>query len=167
MTALRFLIDENLSVKMPDVAHRRGFEAAHVAHLGLGQWKDWNILEIIRQQHWILVTNNATQINVSTKSGGNRYHGALFEFLRNDVLDAKPYAFTNKPPNKSPFKWNQYGFELDGPVRIPKLFNGKDRLFFMANYESFRQRLNSQSLFSVPTSAMFGIPFLATRSSEF
>jgi hypothetical protein len=99
--------------------------------------------------------HNATQINVLTKSGGNQYHGAVFEFLRNDVLDAVPYSFTSKPQTKSPFKWNQFGFELDGPVRIPKLFNGRDRLFFMSNYEVFRQRQNSQGIFSVPTAAMF------------
>ena len=102
---------------------------------------------------------NATQINVSTKGGGNKYHGALFEFLRNDKLDAKPYAFAANPPAKSPFKWNQYGFELDGPVRIPKIFNGRDRLFFMANYEAFRQRRNFNGIFTVPTAAMFGGDF--------
>ena len=53
---------------------------------------------------------NATQINVLTKSGGNDYHGTLFEFLRNDKLDAKNYAFTTARPPKDPFKWNQYGF---------------------------------------------------------
>ncbi|HMF77845.1 MAG TPA: TonB-dependent receptor [Bryobacteraceae bacterium] len=103
--------------------------------------------------------HNATQINVLTKSGGNQYHGALFEFLRNEVLDAKPYSFTSRPQNKNPFKWNQYGFELDGPVRIPKLFNGKDKLFFLANYEAFRQRQNTQGVFNVPTAAMFNGDF--------
>ncbi len=103
--------------------------------------------------------HNSTQINVSTKAGGNTYHGALFEFLRNNVLDAKPYAFAANPPAKSPFKWNQYGFELDGPVRIPKLFNGRDKLFFLANYESFRQRRNFNGIFTVPTAAMFGGDF--------
>ena len=76
-----------------------------------------------------------TQINVSTKAGGNDYHGTLFEFLRNDVLDAKIYAFGASRPDKEPFKWNQFGFTLGGPISIPKLFNGKNRLFFMANYE--------------------------------
>jgi hypothetical protein len=103
--------------------------------------------------------HNATQINVLTKSGGNQYHGALFEFLRNDALDANPYSFTSKPQAKSPFKWNQYGFELDGPIRIPKLFNGQDKLFFMGNYEAFRQRQNSQNIYSVPTAAMFAGDF--------
>jgi hypothetical protein len=102
---------------------------------------------------------NATQINVLTKSGGNQYHGTLFEFLRNDKLDAKNYAFTSSRPPKDPFKWNQYGFTLGGPIQIPKLFNGKDRLFFMANYESFRQRRSVQALYTVPTAAMQGGDF--------
>jgi hypothetical protein len=99
--------------------------------------------------------HEATQINVLTKSGGNVYHGALFEFIRNDKLDAIPYAFTSNHPSKSPFKWNDFGFELDGPVRIPKLFNGRNRLFFMANDEWKLQRQNSQGLYTLPTAAMF------------
>ncbi len=100
--------------------------------------------------------HEATQINVLTKSGGNAYHGALFEFVRNDKFDAVPYAFTANHPVKSPFKWNDYGFELDGPVRIPKLFDGRNRLFFMANDEWKVQRQNTQGTYSVPTAAMFG-----------
>ena len=99
--------------------------------------------------------HEATQINVLTKSGGNQYHGALFEFLRNDVLDAVPYSFTTNHQAKNPFKWNDFGFEMDGPVRIPKLFNGRNKLFFMANYEALRRRQNFQSVNSVPTAAMF------------
>src|SRR5438128_3130187 len=105
--------------------------------------------------------HQSTQINVLTKSGGNAYHGSLFEFLRNDALDAQPYAFTSAHPPKSPFKWNDYGFELDGPVRIPKLFNGHDKLFFMANYEALRRRQNFLSTYNVPTPAMFNGDFSA------
>ncbi|BDC48797.1 hypothetical protein F183_A11130 [Bryobacterales bacterium F-183] len=96
----------------------------------------------------------ATQINVSTKGGGNQYHGSLFEFVRNDKLDAKNYAFTTARPPKDPFKWNQYGFTLGGPVTIPKLFDGKNRLFFMSNYEWFRQRRNVQAVYSLPSAQM-------------
>jgi hypothetical protein len=103
--------------------------------------------------------HQSTQINVLTKSGGNAYHGALFEFIRNDKLDAVPYAFTANHPIKSPFKWNDYGFEVDGPVRIPKLFDGRNRLFFMANDEWKAQRQHSQGTYSVPTAAMFGGDF--------
>jgi hypothetical protein len=99
--------------------------------------------------------HEASQINVLTKSGGNAYHGALFDFVRNDVFDAIPYAFTSNHPTKSPFKWNDYGFEIDGPVRIPKLFNGKNRLFFMANDEWRKQRQDAQGTYSLPTAAMF------------
>lgn len=98
--------------------------------------------------------HEATQVNVLTKSGTNQYHGALFEFLRNSVMDALPYSFTSKPQTKQPFKWNDFGFVLDGPVQIPKLFNGKNRLFFMANYEALRQRQNSQAIYSIPSAAM-------------
>ncbi len=96
----------------------------------------------------------ATQINVSTKPGTNAFHGTAFEFLRNDKLDASNYAFTSKPVVKDPFKWNQYGFTLGGPVWIPKLFNGRDRLFFMSNYEAFRQRRQVQGIYNLPSAAM-------------
>jgi hypothetical protein len=100
--------------------------------------------------------HEATQINVLTKSGGNGYHGALFDFVRNDKFDAVPYAFTSNHPVKSPFKWNDYGFEIDGPVRIPKVFDGRNKLFFMATDEWKKQRQNTQGIYSVPTAAMFG-----------
>ncbi|HWF90994.1 MAG TPA: TonB-dependent receptor [Terriglobales bacterium] len=98
--------------------------------------------------------HESTQINVLTKSGTNAYHGTLFEFLRNDVLDAKQYQFTTVHP-KNPFKWNDYGFELGGPVRIPHLFDGRQKLFFMSNYEGFRLRQSLQNTYSVPSPAMF------------
>jgi carboxypeptidase family protein len=99
--------------------------------------------------------HEATQINVLTKSGGNAYHGSLFEFVRNNDFDALPYQFTATKPGVSPFKWNDYGFEFDGPVYIPKLFNGKNKLFFMSNYEALRQRQTQQSVYNVPTPLEF------------
>jgi Carboxypeptidase regulatory-like domain len=96
----------------------------------------------------------ASQINVSTKSGTNQYHGAAFEFLRNDVLDAKQYDFVGTSPPRNPFKWNQYGFTLGGPIWIPKVFNGRDKLFFMSNYEGYRVRQSSNNLYTVATPAM-------------
>jgi hypothetical protein len=102
--------------------------------------------------------HQSTQVNVLTKSGGNAYHGSLFEFLRNDVLDAKQYQFTSTP-TKNPFKWNDYGFELDGPVRIPHIFDGHDKLFFMSNYEGFRRRQTVLNSFTVPTTKMFAGDF--------
>jgi len=99
--------------------------------------------------------HGATQINVLTKSGGNTYHGSLFEFVRNNDFDALPFQFTAAKPGVSPFKWNDFGFELDGPVVIPKLFNGRNKLFFMANDEWLIQRQTTQSVYTVPTPQMF------------
>ena len=101
----------------------------------------------------------ATQINVSTKPGTNDYHGTAFYFLRNDKLDAKNYAFTSARPPKDPFKWNQFGFTLGGPISIPKIVNGRNRLFFMTNYEWFRQRRAIQAVSSLAAAAMRGGDF--------
>jgi len=98
--------------------------------------------------------HEAAQVNVSTKSGTNEYHGALFDFIRNNDLDARPFGFTKTVPVSAPFKWNQYGFTLGGPVQIPKVFNGKNRLFFMSNFEGFRLRNQAQVVYSTPPVAM-------------
>jgi hypothetical protein len=72
-------------------------------------------------------------------SGANDYHGALFEFLRNATLDAKNYYdFGSKPI--PPFKRNQFGGTLGGPVMVPKILNGKDKLFFFFDYQGLRER---------------------------
>jgi hypothetical protein len=98
------------------------------------------------------------QVNVSTKSGGNNFHGTLFEFLRNSALDAKNYF--DRPNEKiPPFKRNQYGATLTGPVAIPKLFNGRDRLFFMFNWEGLRER---KALTATPS-----LPLTAWRNGDF
>src|SRR5437879_9737999 len=94
-----------------------------------------------------------TQINVLTKPGTNQFHGTLFEFLRNDKLDARQYAFAGERP-KDPFKWNQYGFALGGPVWLPKIYKGTDRLFFMSNYEGYKERRLTRQLFSMPSMKM-------------
>lgn len=104
-----------------------------------------------------------TQINVSTKPGGNEYHGTLFHFVRNEKFDATNYAFTAARPGLDPFKLNQFGFTLGGPISIPKLFNGRDRLFFMTNYEWFRQRRNQQAVYNLPNAAMRTGNFTAVR----
>jgi Carboxypeptidase regulatory-like domain/TonB-dependent Receptor Plug Domain/TonB dependent receptor len=95
----------------------------------------------------------AGQINVSTRSGTNNFHGTVFEFLRNDVLDAKPYDFSGTSPAKSPFRFNQYGFTLGGPIWIPKLFNGRNKLFFMSNFEGNKSRTKSYNLYTTAPAA--------------
>jgi predicted nuclease of predicted toxin-antitoxin system len=77
LTAPRFLIDENLSVALPRIAHERGFEATHVIPLGLGRWKDWNILEIARRDGWVLVTNNTIEFRSRYRAITN-HPGVIF-----------------------------------------------------------------------------------------
>jgi Carboxypeptidase regulatory-like domain/TonB dependent receptor len=103
----------------------------------------------------------AGQVNVSTRSGSNSYHGTAFEFLRNDAFDARPYDFssssrsaTNPSPANKPYRQNQYGFTLAGPIQIPKVFNGKNRLFFMSNFEGFKSRTTSTAFATTLTQAM-------------
>src|SRR6266581_14051 len=78
-------------------------------------------------------------INMVTKAGTNQFHGAAVEFFRNQVLDARSFFTLPTPSNptaaKPPLRQNQFGFELDGPVVIPKLYNGRNKTFFMASYE--------------------------------
>jgi len=98
----------------------------------------------------------ATQINVSTKGGTNQFHGSLYEFVRNDKFDAKSYAFTvaQATQPKNPFQWNQYGFTFGGPVWIPKIYKGTDKLFFSSNFEQFRQVTRANAYYSTPSKAM-------------
>ncbi|MDQ2949827.1 MAG: TonB-dependent receptor, partial [Acidobacteriota bacterium] len=91
-------------------------------------------------------------INVTYKSGTNQLHGTAYEFVRNSAFDAK--NFFDSPVNPiPPFKLNQFGFNLGGPVVIPHLFNGKDKLFFFGDYEGKRVRQAQTFLSSVPIDA--------------
>jgi Carboxypeptidase regulatory-like domain len=86
------------------------------------------------------------QVNIVTKSGTNQFHGSAFEYLRNDILDARDF-FTNKQRGKkNPLHRNQYGGTLGGPIL-------KDRLFFFLSYEGFRQVAPTVSTTRVPTAA--------------
>jgi len=74
-------------------------------------------------------------INATTKAGANEYHGSLFEFLRNDKLDARNFFALSKAPNKQ----NQFGGAVGGPVQLPR-FNGKNSTFFFFGFEGLRIR---------------------------
>ncbi|MBI4166540.1 MAG: TonB-dependent receptor, partial [Acidobacteria bacterium] len=79
---------------------------------------------------------SANQINIISKSGTNSLHGSVFEFLRNDALDARN-TFASKVPKLAQ---NQFGFVAGGPVYIPKVYDGRNKTFFLANYEGWRIR---------------------------
>jgi hypothetical protein len=87
--------------------------------------------------------------NATTKPGTNRYHGVLFEFLRNDALDARNYFSLTRQRQKR----NQFGGNLGGPITIPHLYHGRDRSFFFFNYEGQRLRTGLVNNIIVPSDA--------------
>ena len=93
------------------------------------------------------------QIIEVTKSGTNSLHGSVFEFLRNNWFDARGFFNAVGTP-QAPFHQNQFGFEVGGPVIIPKLYNGKNKTFFMADYEGLRNASSVPAITTEPTSLM-------------
>jgi hypothetical protein len=87
--------------------------------------------------------------NATTKSGTNRYHGGVFEFIRNDKLDARNYFSATR----AILKRNQFGGDIGGPLTIPHLYNGKDKTFFFLDYEAQRLRQGLVINSTVPTDA--------------
>src|SRR5215467_12585520 len=81
------------------------------------------------------------QVIIATQSGTNTWHGSLYEFVRNNALDAANYF--DAPGGPPPFQRNQFGASAGGPIR-------KDKTFVFANYEGFRQDLNQTSVAFVP-----------------
>src|SRR6185436_3130310 len=80
--------------------------------------------------------NSGAVINVVSKRGSNAFHSTLFEFLRNDALDARNFFSATVDP----LERNQFGFVVGGPVVLPGLYDGRDKLFGMFSYEGTRRR---------------------------
>ncbi|HSR51887.1 MAG TPA: TonB-dependent receptor [Acidobacteriota bacterium] len=89
-------------------------------------------------------------VNIAIKSGGNDFHGTAYEFLRNNVLDARQWQ--DDTEDALPFKRNQFGFTLGGPI-VP------ERTFFFVNYEGLRTRRENTLQATVPTPAMLSGDF--------
>jgi carboxypeptidase family protein/TonB-dependent receptor-like protein len=115
---------------------------------------------------------SANQINIGFKSGTNQFHGTAFDFLRNDFFDARSYFDASVPI----LRQNDFGYSLGGPIWIPKVYNGRGRTFFFANYEGLRSTTYATEYGIVPTEAersgqftttitdpVTGIPFPGNR----
>ena len=102
-------------------------------------------------------------VNVATKSGTNAYHASLWEFLRNDKVDARNYFVAQR----NPLRQNQFGVAGGGPVWIPKLYNGKNRTFFYGGYEGYRQSRQAQSTGLAPTQAELNGDFSGISNTIF
>jgi hypothetical protein len=100
-------------------------------------------------------------VNITTKSGTNLVHGSAYEFNQTSALAANQFflnaAGTQQPVTRS----NQYGGTIGGPVYVPKVFNGKDKMFFFLAYEGFKDSSPGVSTTAVPTTAERGGDFSA------
>ncbi|MGE5083320.1 MAG: carboxypeptidase regulatory-like domain-containing protein, partial [Acidobacteriota bacterium] len=101
--------------------------------------------------------SGAAVLNASIKSGTNQLHGDVWEFFRNDKLDAADYfertqdTSGNWRTQKGELRQNQFGFTIGGPVVIPHVFNGRNKMFFFADYEGLRRRQGTVQSGAVPT----------------
>ena len=100
-------------------------------------------------------TGTGGQISIVTKSGGNQFHGSIFEYMRNDAFDARNFFDGN---NKSPLRLNQFGGSIGGKII-------KDKLFFFGHYEGLRQRAGFPLVGQTPSAAVRNLPVCVAGSS--
>ena len=89
-------------------------------------------------------------VTISTKSGGDQFHGSAFEYLQNDAFDAEVWNSGDKPHKA----FNTFGGSLGGPLVLPKLTHGKAKTFFFADFEANRRRYSTPLFLFVPTDAI-------------
>src|ERR1700737_599192 len=102
-------------------------------------------------------------VNVVTKSGTSQFHGAAWEYIRNDAFDARP-AFLAPGAKKPSFRQNQFGASVGGPVAVPGL---KNNTFFYFAYQGFRYSQPASENILVPTAAQLGGDFSALCTAGF
>ncbi len=97
--------------------------------------------------------SNGGVIVATTKSGTNDLHGSVFEYLRNQKLDAANFfaPIQDGRKQKAPLRYNVFGGTIGGPVWLPKLYRGKDKTFFFFAYEGSRRRDGAIRTLTVPT----------------
>jgi len=97
--------------------------------------------------------SGAAVLNATIKSGTNNFHVTIWEFFRNDKLDAADFFENAGRIPKGALRQNQFGFSGGGPVIIPKVFNGRNKVFFFGDYEGLRRVQGTILTGSVPTLA--------------
>ena len=97
--------------------------------------------------------SSGSNVNIVIKSGTRNLHGSAYEYLRNDKLDANDFFANRQNTGKVPFRQNQYGVAIGGPVVIPKIYHGRDKTFWFFNWEGFRARRGQTNISSYPMQA--------------
>ncbi|MBL8228281.1 MAG: TonB-dependent receptor [Bryobacterales bacterium] len=101
-------------------------------------------------------------VSIVTDSGTNDMHGSLYEYFRNEKLNANDYFRNLRGQNRPVDRYNQFGGKLGGPVYLPKLYNGRDRTFFFFNYEGLRRQVPFNNLSTVAPQAFRAGDFSAS-----
>ncbi len=106
-------------------------------------------------------------VNIITKSGGNRFHGDLFEYVRNRVFNAaNAFAYVNGRKTVDPLKRNQFGGTVGGPVKIPHLLSGNHSFFFVGYQKTIAHTASTSSTAAIiPTTAQLAGNFNFTTSA--
>ena len=105
--------------------------------------------------------NGGGVINMSIKSGTNGFHGSVYDFLKRPRLNANSFSNNSKGLQRDINSLDEYGFSFGGPVRVPKVYNGKDRTFFFVSWEHYKQDI----LF--PQNDISSVPTIAQRNGDF
>ncbi len=104
-------------------------------------------------------------INVITKSGSRQLHGSLWLYYQDAALNARPYTATSQvQPTVPKNVFDEYGFSVGGPVYIPKILTGRDKLFFFQDFERITRRQLITGTQTVPTTPMLTGDFSAVAS---
>lgn len=90
-------------------------------------------------------------IQMTTKSGTAQYHGSLYEYNQNNILNANLFQTNLTGGAKPAVHYNEYGGTIGGPVRIPKVYNGKEKTFFFFNFDGIRNQDPRFNIMSLPT----------------
>ena len=94
-----------------------------------------------------------SNVNIAIKSGSRDLHGSAYEYFRNDKLDANDFFANRNATGKVPFRQNQYGVAVGGPVVIPKIYHGRDKTFWFFNWEGYRRRRGTTAISNSPVQA--------------
>ena len=105
-------------------------------------------------------------LTLATKSGTNELHGTLFDFLRNNRMDANNYFANAANRELGTFQRNEFGFSVGGPLYIPKVYDGRNKTFFFNAFEGRRQRSQSIGQFTLPTDLQKAGDFSQTFNAQ-
>lgn len=160
-----FLVDgvsANTGVNTASPGRGAGYSGSLPAGTALGTTQSLASMDAVEEFRGTTSTYSAEygrvpggQFSFTTRSGTNEIHGSLYEYFRNDAMDANSFFDNRNGVGQPKMRQNNFGGTVGAPVWVPGLYNGKDRTFFFFSYEALRLRSPQESrITSVPTAAL-------------